>query len=159
MQTTHTRAWRNFKRMEDCACVFASLVYAGGCVHAWRVLPGGTTMKLMASLGAPLGFLALAALIPLAVGPLRRMMSRYVWMSFVAGFGQTPFSIVSGLGILGGAAVLIYLQIAAALRGGPYPASIFAAYAAGIGVLLAQAALVRVLERDPEVKRIIEEPA
>ena len=91
------------------------------------------------------------------VGALRSWLIRYVWMSFQAGFGQTAASILAGVGLLGGAALFMYLQIGAAARGGPYPSAVFAGYAAGIGILIAQAALVRVLEKLPEVKKEIEE--
>ena len=56
-------------------------------------------------------------------------------MSFKAGFGQTPFSVLSGLGLLAFAAVFIYLQISSVQNGGRYPAGVFAGYAAGIGIL------------------------
>jgi hypothetical protein len=45
----------------------------------------------------------------------------------------------------------------AAHGAGGYAAGVFAGYAAGIGVLFAQALLVRVLERHPEVKPVIEQ--
>jgi hypothetical protein len=157
--TTHTRAWRNFKRTEDCACVFAALIYTGAVLHGWRVLPGDQTFKLVFILGAPALFLGLTALLPLVLAPLRRLLARYVWMSFRAGFGQTPFSVLSGLGLLAFAAVFVYLQISRAHSGGRYPAGVFAGYAAGIGILLAQAVLVRALERDPQLRPLIEEPA
>jgi hypothetical protein len=153
----HTPAWRAFKRTEDCACAFASLVYAGAVLHAWRVLPGAPSVKLLWILAAPSLFLGLSFLLPIAVGPLRRMLVRYVWMSFKAGFGQSPVSILSGLGMLAFAAVFIYLQISGGARGGGYPAGVFAGYAAGIGVLFAQALLVRVVERHPDVRPVIEQ--
>jgi hypothetical protein len=152
MDRAHTPAWRNFKRMQDSACLVASLIYAGAVVHAWRVLPGPSQKKLVFTLAAPLIFLALTILLPLVMGRLRRLLRRYVWMSFNAGFGQTPGSIISGLGLLAFAAVFIYLQIAGVSHGGRYPAGVFSGYAAGIGILFVQAALVRSLERDPEVQ-------
>ena len=156
---THTRAWRNFKRTEDCACLFASLIYAGAVLHGWRVLPGDPSVKLLFILAAPLLFLRLSALLPLSLPPLRRLLGRYVWMSFKAGFGQTPMSVLSGLGLLAFAAVFIYLQISSVPNGGRYPAGVFAGYAAGIGILIAQAVLVRALERDPALRPMIEEPS
>jgi hypothetical protein len=153
----HTRAWRAFKRTEDCACAVASLLYTGAVLHAWRVLPGDTSVKLLWILAAPSIFLGLSFLGPLVIGPIRRSLARYVWMSFKAGFGQTPASVLTGLGMLAFAAVLIYLQVRGAANGGRYPAGVFAGYAAGIGVLFAQALLVRVLERHPEVRRVIEQ--
>ena len=156
---THTRAWRNFKRTEDCAWLFASLIYAGAVLHGWRVLPGDGSVKLLFILAAPLLFLSLSALLPLVLPPLRRLLGRYVWMSFKAGFGQTPMSVLSGLGLLAFAAVFIYLQISSVPSGGRYPARVFAGYAAGIGILIAQAVLVRALERDPALRPLIEEPS
>jgi hypothetical protein len=155
---THTPAWRAFKRTEDCACAFASLVYAGAVLHAWRVLPGASSAKLLWILAAPSIFLGLSFLLPILIGPVRRLLVRYVWMSFKAGFGQSPVSILTGLGVLAFAAVFVYLQVSSVAHGGNYPAGVFAGYAAGIGVLFAQALLVRVLERHPEVKPVIEQP-
>ncbi len=154
---THTPAWRAFKRTEDCACAFASLVYAGAVLHAWSVLPGPSSVKLLWILAAPSLFLGLSFLLPILIGPVRRMLVRYVWMSFKAGFGQSPTSILLGLGMLAIAAVFIYLQVSSASHGGPYPAGVFAGYAAGIGVLFAQAVLVRVVERHPDVRPVIEQ--
>lgn len=156
MTPAHTPAWRNFRRMQDCACVVACLIYAGAVVHAWRVLPGPPQKKLVFTLAAPLIFLSLTLLLPLALGGLRRLLRHYVWLSYKAGFGQTPGSIISGLGLLAFAAGFIYLQIAGVARGGRYPAGVFSGYAAGIGILIVQAALVRSLERDPEVRARIE---
>jgi hypothetical protein len=51
----------------------------------------------------------------------------------------------------------MYWQISRAVPGGLYPAGVFSAYGAGIGILAAQAALVRVLERQPDVRAEIEE--
>ena len=78
-------------------------------------------------------------------------------MSFQAGFGQTPGSIVTGLILLMGAALFIYWQIASVAATGTYRANVFSAYAAGIGILAAQAILVRVLERLPDIRDRITE--
>ena len=43
-------------------------------------------------------------------------------------------------------------------HGGRYPAGVFSGYAAGIGILAAQAVLVRALETVPDVRKQIEEP-
>ena len=86
----HTLAWRAFKRTEDCACAFACLTYAGAVLHAWRVLPGDASFKLLWILAAPSIFLGLSFVMPLLIGPLRRLLVRYGWMSFKAGFGQSP---------------------------------------------------------------------
>jgi hypothetical protein len=145
--------------MQDCACLFATLIYAGATIHAWRVLPGPSQTKLIFTIAAPLIFLSLVMLLPVAVRALRIQLARYVWMSFKAGFGQTPVSIISGLGLLAFAAGFIYLQVAGVAKGGRYPAGVFSGYAAGIGILYVQAILVRVLERAPEVQQKIEAEA
>jgi hypothetical protein len=154
---THTPAWRAFKRTEDCACAFASLIYVGAMLHAWQVLPGDAASKLTWMVAAPLMFLMLSFGLPLLIGGMRRLLTRYVWLSFRSGFGQTPLSVLSGLGLLALAAVFVYEQVAGAAHGSRYPAGVFAAYAAGIGILFAQALLVRALERLPEVRAVIEE--
>ncbi|HTI67537.1 MAG TPA: hypothetical protein VL460_08360 [Caulobacteraceae bacterium] len=152
----HVQAWRNFKRMQASTCVFATLIYAAAVLHAWRVLPGAVGLKLAVTLAFPACYFLAALLLPLQIRPLRRLLKRYVWMSFAAGFGQTPVSVISGLGLLAFAAVFIYLQVAGVASGGRYPAGVFSGYGAGIGILFAQAFLVLVLEREPKIREIIE---
>lgn len=151
----HTPAWKRFRRTQDLTVATAGLIYAGAVVHAFDRL-GGDLSMVQRTLVWPGLFLSLSLSAPLAVGVLRRGLARYVWMSFLAGFGQNVRSIVSGVILLGGAAALIYWQIAMAAEGGRYPAGVFSGYAAGIGILAAQALLVRVLERHPDVKKQIE---
>ncbi|HEY8616669.1 hypothetical protein [Phenylobacterium sp.] len=152
----YTRAWTNFKRMQDITVAVASLIYAGAVLHAFQRLPGGIALIAERTLVWPGAFLFFSLAIPLAVGPFRRGLTRYVWMSFQAGFGQTASSVLTGVGLLAGAALFMYWQVAGAASGGRYPAGVFSGYAAGIGILAAQAALVRVLEHVPEVRRAIE---
>jgi len=152
----HTPAWRNFKRTQDLTVATAGLIYAGAVVNAFDRLPGGSELITQRTLIFPALFLSLSFTLPLLIGPVRRSLARYVWMSFQAGFGQNVRSIIAGVLLLGGAAGLIYWQISNAAHGGRYPAGVFSGYAAGIGILIAQAALVRVLEKHPEVKKQIE---
>ena len=152
----HTPAWRNFKRTQDLTVATAGLIYAGAVVHAFDRLPGGAELIAQRTLVWPAVFLSLSLSLPLVIGAVRRPLARYVWMSFQAGFGQNLRSILYGVALLGGAAGLIYWQISNAANGGRYPAGVFSGYAAGIGILAAQAALVRVLERHPEVRKQIE---
>lgn len=152
----HTSAWRNFKRTQDLTVATASLIYAGAVVHAFANLPGDPALISQRTLIWPTVFLSLSFTTPLLIGAVRRPLARYVWISFQAGFGQNLRSIISGIVLLGGAAALIYWQISNAANGGRYPAGVFSGYAAGIGILAAQATLVRVLERHPEVKKQIE---
>ena len=154
---THVPAWRSFKRMQLSACLFASLIYAAAAIHAWRVLPGPDSLKWSVVLIFPAIFCLAALVVPLQAPPVRRWLKRYVWMSFAAGFGQSVSSVLFGLSLLVVAAVFIYLQVAAAVGGaGRYPAGVFSAYGAGIGILFAQALLVFALEREPKVREIIE---
>jgi len=59
----------------------------------------------------------------------------------------------------GAFAWLVYGDILRAAARGGFPSSAFCAYAAGVGVLLAQALLVRHIERDPVLRERIEESA
>jgi hypothetical protein len=154
---TFIRAWRDFKRMQDVAVGASALIYAGAVANAFAVLPGGAGLAVRFTLLWPAGFLFLSAAGPLLAGPTRRLLARYVWLSFQSGFGQTAVSVLSGIGLLSGAALFIYWQTLSATQGGAYPAGVFSGYAAGIGILIAQAILVRMLERTPEVRKIIEE--
>jgi hypothetical protein len=152
----HTPAWRNFRRAVDGACVAASLIYAGAALNAWVRLPGEAGLKLGVVVAFPLAFLMATLLVALSVKPARQVLSRYIWLTFVAGFGQKPASIMIGVGFLCGAGFLMYHQVETAAGGGRYPAGVFSAYGAGIGVLFAQAALLRALQRAPEVRPLIE---
>ncbi len=153
---TQTRAWRNFKRMQDVAVTAGLLIYAGAAVHAWRVLPGAPGLKLELTVVFPTLFLLLFWIGPLIVSPVRQLLGRYVMLSFDAGFGQSATSVIVGVGVLAVAAGFIYLQVSGVAHGGRYPAGVFSGYGAGIGILLAQAIVVRHLERAPEVRRRIE---
>ena len=152
----HTPAWRNFKRMQLSASLFGALIYALAVVHAYEVLPGEPRLKIFVFILAPASFFSMTLAAVFLAGPIRRWLKRYVWMTFAAGFGQTPLSVVVGLGILALAAGAIFYQIATHEEGGLYPAGIFSAYAAGVALLVAQTALCRALERDPDVRRLIE---
>lgn len=153
-----TRAWRNFKRMQDLTVAAAGLIYAGAVVHAVGRLPGGTGTVVRWTLLWPAVYAVASLVLPLVIVPVKRWLARYVWMSFKAGFGQTPGSILMGVALLLGAALFIYWQVASVAASGEYRANVFAAYAAGIGILAAQAILVRALERLPDVREQIVEP-
>lgn len=153
---THVRSWRVFKRMQGTACAFAGLVYAAAAVHGWRVLPGTDALKTLLLLAFPSVYFLACLVLPLQIGPVRRLLKRYVWLSFASGFGQSVRSMVVSLGLLSLAAAFIYAQIGAATHGGRYPSGAFSAFAAGAGILVAQALLVFALEREPKVRAIIE---
>jgi len=150
-------AWRNFKRMQDLTVAAASLIYVAAVLNAVDRLPGGVAMVLRWTVLAPAAFCGFSLGIPLIVPPIRRWLSRYVWMSFQAGFGQTAGSVVVGVSLLLGAGLFIWRQVSHDAATGRVGANVFAAYAAGIGILAAQAILVRVLEQAPDVRaRIVE---
>ena len=97
----------------------------------------------------PGAFFVLALVTPLAAPPLRRMLKTHIWISFRTGFGQSVISVLAVVLVLALAAAFIYFDTAGAAHGGRFPSSAFAAYASGVGVLLAQAVMVRRIERDP----------
>lgn len=149
-------AWRRFKRTQDLTVVMGGLIYAGAVLHAFERLPLAHETIMLRTLVYPAAYLIVALGAPLAWGWLRRRLTRYVWMSFEAGFGQTLFSVVSGVLLLGGAAAFMYWKIGAAQSGDGSAAGVFSAFAAGVGILAAQAVLARTLERDPAVRAKIE---
>jgi hypothetical protein len=152
----HTQAWRNFKRMQLSACLFGGLIFALTVVRAFDVLPGRTGDKAFVFIGAPLGFFGITLVASLWAAPIRRMLKRYVWITYNAGFGQTPWSVVGVLAVLAIAAFAVYSQISDYGNGGRYPAGIFSAYAAGVALMVAQTLLCWALEREPEVRPLIE---
>ena len=152
-----TPAWRNFKRMQDLTVAAASLIYAAAVLNALGRLPGGEAAILRWTLLWPAAYLGFSLAIPLLVAPLKRWLAKYVWMSFQAGFGQTPGSVVVGMALLLGAGLFIWRQVDHAAAVGQVGVNVFAAYAAGIGILAAQAILVRALEQVPDIReRIVE---
>jgi len=50
-----TKAWRDFKRMQDVAVAASALIYAGAVVHAFSVLPGGAALVARHALIWPAG--------------------------------------------------------------------------------------------------------
>jgi len=154
----HTASWRNFRRMQMSTFAAASLIYAGAVLYAWRTLPGEEDLKLQRTIFFPTSFLLLSWLLPLLIPAVRRGLSRYVWLSYLSGFGQSVVSVLTGIGVLLAMAGFIYWQVAEVAHGGRYPAGVFSGYAAGIGVLVAQILLVKRMERDPAVRRLIEVP-
>jgi len=153
----YTPAWRNFKRMQDLTVAAASLIYAAAVIHALGRFPTTPAMTLRWTLLWPAAYLGFSLAIPLLAPPLRRWLAKYVWMSFKAGFGQTPASVLVGVGLLLGAGFTIYRQIGRAAQTGLVGVDLFSCYAAGIGILAAQAVLVRALEQDPLIRQAIEE--
>jgi hypothetical protein len=143
--------------MQDSAFAFALLIYAAAAVHAWAVLPGAAAFKLQRMVLMPGLYFLATLLIPLAAPPVRRMLRTHLWIAFRTGFGQSVISVLAVALILASAAAFIFFDtVRAAHNGHGFPESAFAAYAAGLGVLLAQALLVRRIERDPALRPQIE---
>lgn len=152
-----TTAWRNFKRMQDLTVAAAGLIYAAAVIDALGRLPGGPNLIARWTLLWPAAFLGFSLAIALLVPWARRWLARYVWMSFRAGFGQTPASVVVAVALLLGSGLFIWEEVGRAAHGGLAGANVFSAYASGIGILAAQAVLVRFLEATPEVREEIVE--
>ncbi|MFI4977047.1 MAG: hypothetical protein ACHP84_21145 [Caulobacterales bacterium] len=154
---TVSHPWRMFRRMQYSTFALGALIYSGAVAHAWQVLPGSQRLKLESTIEFPAIYFVLSLAIPLAVPPLRRLLSAHIWISFRTGFGQSVVSVLAVVLVLGAAAGFIFYQSADAAHGGRYPAGVFSGYAAGVGLLLAQALLVRSIERDPTLRARIEE--
>jgi hypothetical protein len=145
----YRKSWLDFRRMQDVAALASLLIYGAALIQGYLVLPGGGLLFRERLLIWPGLFALISFAVPLAILPVRKQLARYVWGSFHAGFGQSPPSVLTGIGLLFIAAIFLFWQIDEAGRGGRYPTGIFSAFGAGIGILLAQVWLVRVLQRDP----------
>ena len=144
--------------MQDSILAVAGLIYTAAVVWAWQVLPGGGGLKLQRTLEFPGLFFAACLGLVILLPQARAAVLRHLLLSFRSGFGQTAISVLAGTGVLIVVAGFIFWQIYQSVRGGPYPGGAFSGYAAGIGLLLAQAILVRRMERDPTLRREIEGP-
>jgi hypothetical protein len=149
-------SWRMFRRMQYTAFAVGALIYAAGAVHAWRVLPGAPKLKLESVALWPAVYFAATLAVPLLAPPVRHVLKTHIWISFRTGFGQSVVSVLAVVLVLATAAAFIYADIGRAEHGGRFPQASFSAYAAGLGVLLAQAFLVRLIERDPTLRSRIE---
>jgi hypothetical protein len=151
-------SWRVFRRMQHTTLTVAALTYAGAALEAWRLPGAAESLKLDRTAVFPGLFLVLSAACALSVPVLRRAVVRHLWTSYRTGFGQSVISVLVGFGVLIALAGVIVWRIHEAAVGGGYPGGAFSGYAAGIGLLIAQSVLVRRIERDPGLRRLIEEP-
>ncbi|HEV7158149.1 MAG TPA: hypothetical protein VGN38_07320 [Caulobacteraceae bacterium] len=149
-------SWRLFRRMQHTLLATAGLTYLGAALEAWRVPSAATTLKLARLALFPGMFLLISVAVVLGARPVRNALIRHLWTSYRTGFGQSVISVLAGVGVLIALAGFIFWQIHDATRGGRYPGGAFSGYAAGIGLLIAQAVLLRRIERDPELRWRIE---
>ena len=149
-------SWRLFRRMQYSAFLSGALIYAAAATYAWGVAPGTPRFKIQWMLLYPGACFLATLVLPLAIPPVRRMLKTHIWISFRTGFGQSVISVLAVVVVLGAAAAFIYVDTTGAAHRGRIPSSAFAAYAAGVGVLLAQALLVRGIEQDPALRSRIE---
>ena len=150
-------SWRLFKRMQHTLLAVAALTYLGAALEAWRLPSAGETLKLARTAVFPGMFLVISVTLVLGVPGLRHALLRHMWTSYRTGFGQSVISVLAGVGVLFVLAGFIFWQIHDAAHGGRYPGGAFSGYGAGIGLLIAQAVLLRRIEEDPELRRRTEE--
>jgi len=142
--------------MQDTVVAVAGLAYGGAAVEAWRALPGAVGVKLSRLALYPGGLLALSLIAALSAPILRGALLRHLWISYRTGFGQSVISVLAGVGVFIALAVFSIWPI---LQGGPIDprfGGAFSAYGAGIGVLVAEAVLVRRIEADPRMRQQLE---
>lgn len=125
-----------------------ALVYAGGLAERVRLNRGLTPNDVVHLLAIPAACLALTVAAVLLIPPLRRMIRGHLLASHRTGFGQSVISVVVGLGVIIAAGAFLIWRVQAAARGGPDAAGAFSGFAAGLGLLLAQAVLARDLARE-----------
>jgi hypothetical protein len=150
-------AWRNFRRMQDLTLGFACLAVVADALLAWPVVPGGTGLKLTFIVAFPLFYLGLVAVCGLWVRPLREVITRFVWITFRTGFGQSVISVLIPFAVLSGITAYTWWVSAHAADGGQYPAGVFSGFGAGIGLLIVQAVITHRIERDPVLRQELEE--
>jgi len=152
----YVSSWRLFRRMQHTLLAVATLTYVAVVLEAWSVPTVGEALKLARTTLVPAAFLVLSIVAILGVPALSRALTRHLWTSYCTGFGQSVISVLAGVGVLIALAGTIFWQVHSVAHGGRYPAGAFSGYAAGIGLLIAQAVLVRRIERDPNLRRMIE---
>jgi hypothetical protein len=153
---SQTVAWRKFKRCQDGAAVAAALILASAMAYGWWRLPSSDGLRTQAIIVFPAVFLLASGLVPMLIGPLRRALMHYVWGAFDAGFGQTATSVAIAVALTAGVALFVFWRVGGVIGGGGYPVGVLCGLATGLGVLLAQTLLARRLEREPEVRAVIE---
>jgi hypothetical protein len=154
----HARSWRLFRRMQHTLIVVAGLIYAVAALEAWRRVPWRSeTLELLRTAVFPGAFLVVSVVLILFVPAVSRLMTAHLWTSYRTGYGQSVISVLAGVGLILLLAGVMFWRIAGAAHGGRDPAGALTAFAAGLGLLIAQAVLLRRIEADPQLGRLIEE--
>jgi len=154
----YARSWRLFRRMQLTLVAVAGLIYAVAAIEAWRRVPGtGEALKLLRTAIFPGAFLIVSGGLILFVPALSRLMTAHLWTSYRFGYGQSVISVLAGVGLVLLLAGVVFWRIAGAAHGGRDPAGALAAFASGLGLLIAQAVLLRRIEADPKLGRLIED--
>ncbi len=128
--------------MHTSLALAAILAYAACAMEAWR-LPHVANLPRTAAFSAFffLGTLAATLWVPM----LRNAIQLHLMTSYRTGFGQGLVSVAVSLTTILAAATFLLWRI----HGSGDPAPAFSAFAAGIGLLVAQVVLVRRLGRGP----------
>jgi hypothetical protein len=153
----HVASWRLFRRMQHTLVAVAALTYLLAALQGWTVPNVSESLKLLRTTVFPGAFLLTSVAAVLFIPALSRILTTHLWTSYRTGFGQSVISVLAGVGVLIALSGFIFWQIGGATHGGKYPAGAFSGYAAGIGLLIAQAVLLRRIEADPTLRRQIEE--
>jgi hypothetical protein len=150
-------AWRNFRRMQDLTLGFACLALLADAILAWPVVPGTLGLKVIFIVLFPAFYLTLVAACGLLIAPLRDFITRFVWITFRTGFGQSVISVLIPFAVLAAITAYTWWVAAHAASGGQYPAGVFSGFGAGIGLLIVQAVITHRIERDPILRQSLEE--
>jgi hypothetical protein len=126
--------------MQTSLALAAILAYAACALEAMR-MPHTPNLPRTAVFSA--GFFALTLAAALWIPVLRTAVQGHLLASYRTGFGQGLVSVSVSLTIILAAAAFLLWRI----HGPDDPAPAFSAFAAGIGLLVAQVVLVRRLER------------
>ena len=122
--------------MQASLALAAILAYAACVLEVWR-LPHASHLPRTAMFSA--GFFAVTLVAALWVPMLRTAIEGHLMTSYRTGFGQGLISVAVSLTVILAAAVFLLWRI----HGPDDPAPAFSAFAAGIGLLVAQVVLVR----------------
>jgi hypothetical protein len=131
--------------MQTSLVLAAALAFAACALEAWR-MPSASNLPRTAAFSA--GFFVMTLMAVLGVPMLRAAVERRLMTSYRTGFGQGLVSVAVSMTVILAAAAFVLWRI----HGPADPAPAFAAFAAGIGLLAAQAVLVRTLERERPVR-------